>query len=45
MEGTVDHFTNFEESVDEALPIWCQGILFGFDGRGVSAVLIKNKLE
>ena len=24
--GRVDHFTYFEESVDEAQPIWCHGI-------------------
>ena len=44
--GDVDHFTDFEESVDEAQPIWCHGILLGFEGEGTSAILIKkNKLK
>ena len=44
MGGAVDHFTDFEESVDEAQPIWCHGISLRFEGV-VSAVLINNKLK
>ena len=43
--GAVDHFTNFEESVDEAQPIWCHGLSLGFEGEGMSAILIKKNKQ
>ena len=43
--GVVDYFTDFEESLDEAQPIWCHGISLGFEGEGMSAILIKKNKQ